>query len=215
MTYDELSLALQDYLGVYEETFVANIPNFVEAVETRVYNEAQLPALRRNVTGAMQIGNRYIVMPDDFLSVFSFSLIDPTTGHYTYVVYKDVNYIREVYPSPVVLAQPKVFGLFDTTTLILGPSPDKNYGVEMHYFYYPETIVTAGESWVSKNFSTVYLYGMVAEGYRFQKGEVQQQQVYDTQYREALNLLRKLGEGVQRDDAFSTTTVKPKIQLGE
>lgn len=215
MTYDELKLAVQDYLGTSETTLVDNMSIFVETVENRIYNEAQLPALRKNVTGTMDVGNRYIIMPTDFLSVFSFAIIDPATGDYDYLMYKDVNYIREVYPSPTSTAKPKVFGLFDTTTLIIGPSPDKAYGVEMHYFYYPESIVTAGESWVSKNFPTVMLYGMIAEAYRFQKGEVQQQQIYDTQYREALNLLRKLGEGVQRDDAFSTTTIKPKIQLGE
>lgn len=215
MTYDELSQAVQDYLVNSEATMVANMPVFCETVENRIYNEAQLPALRKNVTGYMNVGNRYQVMPTDFLSVFSFAVIDPTTGDYEYLMYKDVNYIREVYPSPHATAKPKVFGLFDTSTLILGPSPDKAYGVEMHYFYYPESIVTAGESWVSKNFPTVMLYGMIAEAYRFEKGETTQQQIYDTQYREALNLLRKLGEGVQRDDAFSTTTIKPKANLGE
>lgn len=215
MTYTELVAAVQDYLGTWEETLVANMPIFCETVENRIYNEAQLPALRKNVTGYMNAGNRYQVMPEDFLSVFSYAVIDPDSGEYEYMLYKDVNYIREVYPSPTNTGKPKVFGLFDTSTLILGPSPDKAYGVEMHYFYYPESIVTAGESWVSKNFPTVMLYGMVAEAYRFQKGEAAQQAIYDTQYREALNLLRKLGEGVQRDDAFSTTTIKPKIQLGE
>lgn len=215
MTYNELKQAVMDYLGTNETTMLDNMHIFCEAVENRVYNEAQLPALRKNVTGYMNVGNRYQIMPNDFLSVFTFAVIDPQTGEYEYLMYKDVNYIREVYPQPTATAKPKVFGLFDTSTLILGPSPDKAYGVEMHYFYYPESIVTAGESWVSKNFPTVMLYGMVAEAYRFEKGEAAQQQIYDTQYREALNLLRKLGEGVQRDDAFSTTTIKPKIQLGE
>jgi hypothetical protein len=215
MTYEELKQALQDYLEEREETFVNNIPMFIRAVENRVYNEVQLPALRKNVTGTMQSGNRYIVLPTDFLSVFSMAAIDPVSGEYSYMNFKDVNLIREMYPNPTYTNTPKAFGLFDTTSAIVGPTPDKNYLVELHYFFYPESIVTAQQSWLAKNFPSVLLYGAVAEGYRFLKGDAAQQKVYDDQYKEALNLLRKLGEGVTREDAYSTVPVKTNVIVGE
>ena len=216
MTYAELVTAVQNYLENSEAKFVASIPLFVDAVENRVYNEVQLPALRKNVTGFLEAGYRYLVVPADFLSVFSFALIHPTTGVYDYILFKDVNYIREVYTSPTVTGQPKVYGQFDSESFILGPTPDLAYAAELHYFYYPESLVTAGTSWVATNFPSVMLYGVIAEGDRFLKGDAAQQQVYDGQYMNALNLLRKLGEGRQRDDAFSTTYTKPNAAtLGE
>lgn len=215
MTYDELKQAVQDYLEEAETTFVNNIPLFVKAVENRIYNEVQLPALRRNVTGQINAGNRYLILPTDFLAVFSVAVIDSVTGSYDYILFKEVNLIREMYPSPNQTGKPKVFGQFDTTSFILGPSPDKDYAIELHYFYYPESLVTAGETWISKNFRSVMLYGVIAEGYRFLKGDEAQQKVYDEQYKEALNLLRKLSEGVQREDAFSTVPMKTNVNVGE
>lgn len=215
MNYTELKQQVQDYLESTETKFVNNIPTFVRAVENRIYNEVQLPSLRRNVTGALQQGNRYLVVPTDFLSVFSMALIDPTSGEYNYLLFKDVNLIREVYPSPTVLGTPKVFGTYDSKSFIIGPSPDKTYAVELHYFYYPTSLVDANTSWVATNFPSVMLYGCISEGYRFLKGDAAQQKTYDDQYREALNLLRKLGEGIQRDDAFSTTNTKFKVSIGE
>jgi hypothetical protein len=215
MDYDELKQAIQDYLEEFEPSFERNIPVFVKAVENRVYNEVQLPALRKNTLGHCEAGNRYIVLPPDYLSVFSMAMVDPDTGEYSHPLYKHVNLIREMYPSPKVQGRPKVFGQFDTTALILGPTPDKAYEVELHYFFYPESIVTAGKSWVATNFPSVMLYGAVAEGYRFLKGEDAQQKVYDEQYKEALNLLRKLGEGVQREDAYTTSPVKTNVIVGE
>jgi hypothetical protein len=147
--------------------------------------------------------------------VFSLAFIDPNTGTYNYVLFKDVNFMREVYPNPSITGVPKAFGLFDTTTLILGPPPDQAYGVEFHYFYYPTSLVDAGTSWVADNFPSVVLYGTIAEAYRYQKGDAAQQKIYDDQYVGALNLLRKLGEGRNRDDAFSTTTTKLNPIVGE
>lgn len=215
MNYTELKQAVQDYLEESETTFVNNIPMFVKAVENRVYNEVQLPALRKNVTGIMQSGNRYVVLPSDYLSPYSVAAIDPDSGEYRYLDFKDVNLIREMYPSPTYTGLPKVFGQFNPESLILGPTPDKSYQVELHYFFYPESIVTAQESWVSKNFSSVLLYGTVAEGYRFLKGDAAQQAVYDGQYKEALNLMRKLGEGMTREDAYGTSPVKTNVNVGE
>lgn len=215
MKYDDLKQQVQDYLETSEATFVANIPNFVKEVENRVYNEVQMPALRKNVEGSIAADNKYLKMPGDFLSLFSFAVIDPDTGEYHYTMLKDVNLIREVYPSPTFKQRPKYVGLFDPTTLILGPTPDRAYKAELHYFYYPETMVTAGESWLSKNFPSVMLYGVIAEGYRFLKGDAAQQKVYDDQYAAALNLLRKQAEGKARNDAYANNTAKPTIPFGE
>lgn len=215
MNYSELKQAVQDYLEENEDTFVNNIPMFVRAVENRIHNEVQLPALRKNVTGIMQSGNRYIVLPSDYIAPHSVAAIDPDSDEYSYLTFKDVNLIREMYPSPAYVGMPKVFGQFNTQSLILGPTPNKAYKVELHYFFYPESVVTAQESWVSKNFPSVLLYGTIAEGYRFLKGDAAQQKVYDDQYREALNLLRKLGEGITREDAYSTASPKTNVNVGE
>jgi hypothetical protein len=185
-------------------------------VENRVYNEVQLPALRKNSVGSCDAGSRYLTVPVDFLSVYSLAMLDNTTGEYTYLMNKDVNMVREVYPNPTIQGLPKMYGQFNSTTLIIGPTPDKAYGVELHYFYYPASIVdSGGESWVSKNFPSVMLYGVIAEGYRFLKGEAQQQQIYDDQYAQALNLLRNLGESKQREDAYSTNMRRPSTTVGE
>lgn len=215
MIYTDLVTQVQDYLETREAKFVANIPTFVRAVENYIYNEVQLPALRRNVTGSTQVGEIYLSAPQDFLSVFSLALVDPDNGQYNYLLSKDVNLIREMYPDPNVVDTPRVYGTFDPKTLIIGPSPNKAYKVELHYFFYPQSLVDAGTSWVATNFPMVMLYGVIAEGYRFLKGDVQQQQIYDDRYEKALNLLRKLGEGRSRNDAYRDTATTPKANVGE
>lgn len=215
MTYEELVQAIQDYLETSETTFVSSIPLFVKSVENRVYNSVKLPALRKNVIGNFTAGNRYLTVPTDFLSMFSLAAIDPTTERYNYLLLKDANLIREVYPSPSAVGVPKVFGTMDSTTMILGPTPDKDYGAELHYFYYPETLVTAGTTWLSENFYSVILYGAIAEGYRFLKGDKDQQVVYDDQYQNALSLLREYAEGRRRSDAYSNKNAKPPTVVGE
>lgn len=215
MNYQQLKTAVKDYLEVDETTFDNNIAWFVESVENHIYQEVQLPSLRKNALGALEAGNRYLLVPDDFLSVFSVALIDPDTGEYDHLLYKDVNLVREIYPTPTVLGKPKVFGLFDTSAFILGPTPDKAYQVELHYFFKPKSISTAGESWIGKNFPSVLVYGAVAEAYRFLKGDEAMQKQYDTKYHESLNLLRKLGEGMSREDAYSTSPIKTNVILGE
>lgn len=211
MNYAELVDAIQKYLETNEASFVANIPMFVRAVENRIYNEVQLPALRRNATGSTTIDNKFLSLPSDFLAPHSLAIIDPSTGAYNYVLFKDENLVREMYPLPSTKGMPKIYGLFDADSAVLGPTPDKAYAVELHYFYYPESLVTAGTSWVATNFPSVMLYGCIAEGYRYLKGEEKMQAVYDGQYREALNLLRKLGEGRNRGDSYRDGQVKLKV----
>lgn len=215
MTYNELIAAAQNYLATSEVTFVSSIPMFVRAVENRVYNSVKLPALRKNVLGNFTNGNRYLTVPADFLQMFSLATIDPTTGEYNYLLLKDANLIRAVYPTPTVKGLPKVFGVMDSVTMILGPTPDQDYGAELHYFYYPPSLVEAGETWLSKNFASVMLYGVIAEAYRFQKGDKGMQDVYDEQYSSALSMLRVFAEGRARSDAVSDKQPKPPIVIGE
>jgi len=211
MNYTELVASMQDYLQTDEASFVTHIPTFVQTVENRIYNEIQLPALRKNAVGEFTDGNRYLTLPDDFLAPFSLATIDPTTGVYNYVLFKDVNLVREMYADPTVKAVPKIYGLFDANTAIVGPTPNKDFGAELHYFYYPESLVTAGTSWVATNFPSVILYGCLSEGYRYLKGDEAMQKVYDEQYKEALSLLRKLGEGRNRGDAYRDGQAKLKV----
>lgn len=217
MTYDELKQQVQDYLATDEVTFLNNFATFVKAVENRIYTApgVQFPATRKNVTAYCELGNRFMTLPADFLSVFSLSIYDDTVNDHSYLLLRDVNLIREVYPSPEYKALPKLFGIYDKDTLLFGPTPDKNYKVELHYHYYPETLVTAGTTWLSENFPSVLLYGVLAEGYRFQKGDAAQQKVYDDQYERALSQLGIYSGARIRTDAYANNLAKPTTPTGE
>lgn len=217
MTYDELKQQAQDYLVTDEAAFMDNFDTFVEAVENRIYTDpdAQFPATRKNVTGSCEAGNRFLSLPPDFLSVFSLAMYDAAVNDHQYLLLRDVNLIREIYPNPTYKALPKLFGVFDKDTLILGPTPDKAYQVELHYHYYPQTLVTAGTTWLSENFPSVMLYGVLAEGYRFQKGDAAQQKVYDDQYMQALMQLKRYSGARIRTDAYANNLAKPTTNVGE
>jgi hypothetical protein len=217
MNYNELKQQVQDYLETAEATFVTNIPNFVQVVETRLYTDptAPIPALRRNIAGTMDVGNQYLGTPEDFLSSYSLAVYDPAVGEYSYCMLKDANLIREMYPNPSLRGIPKYYGMFDHNTFIFGPTPDKAYSVELHYHYLPESLVTAGSTWLSQNFPSVLLYGVIAEGYRFLKGDAAQQKVYDDQFMQALSVLRAYSGARVRTDAYANNQAKPVTQVGE
>ena len=206
MNYAALVTAVSDYT---ENTFpTANMNTFIEQAEQRIYNTIQFPSLRKNVTGVTSSGNKYLACPGDFLSVYSMAVY-PTGGEYSYLLNKDVNFIREAYPQPTDTATPKYYALFGPQstneaelTFILGPTPDAIYNVELHYFYYPESIVTAGTSWLGDNFDTVLLYGTLVEAYTYMKGEQDMMALYDGKYKEALALAKRLGDGLERQDAY-------------
>jgi hypothetical protein len=220
MNYAELVAAIQDYT---QDTFTeTELSTFVKQAEQRIYNTVQLSNLRRNQIGTLTIGNKYLSAPDDFLSVYSLAVIDnygTANETYTYLLDKDVNFIREVYPNPSTLSLPKYYGIFgpqsnsvNELSFILGPTPDKAYRVELHYYYYPVSIVTAGTSWLGDNFDSVLLYGSLVEAYIFMKGEQDLMAMYDTKYKEALMLLKNLGDGKQRGDTYYDGQVKNKVQ---
>jgi hypothetical protein len=208
VNYAVLSTTIQNYTENYEGSFVASIPTFVQQAEQRIYNTIQFPSLRRNVTGVTTVNNKYLACPDDFLSVYSMAVF-PANGEYTYLLNKDVNFIRESYPQPTDTGAPKYYALFGPQsanqtelTFILGPTPDASYNVELHYFYYPQSIVTSGTSWLGDNFDTVLLYGSLVEAYTYMKGEQDMMALYDGKYKEALTLAKRLGDGLERQDAY-------------
>ena len=222
MTYVQLVAAIQSYTQNYETTFVASIPTFVTQTETRIYNTVQIPALRKNVTGVTTGGNKYLSCPTDFWSVFSLAVED-ASGNYEYLLNKDVNFIRAAYPSPSSTGIPKYYALFgptvnagvvsDELSFILGPTPDILYNVELHYYYYPESITTAadGRTWLGDNYDPVLLYGSLVEAYIFMKGEEDMMAYYEKKYQEALGQLNRLGTGLERGDAYRDGQAKIKV----
>ncbi len=202
MNYTQLVDLVKQYTQNEETSFVANIPNFVQLAEERIYNAVFIPAIRKNQIGTLTPSNKYLTVPADWLANFSLSVIDPVTNAQTFLLDKDVNFIRECYPDPDDVGVPKYYAIFDKNTFILGPTPDSNYQVELHYYYYPESIVTANTSWLGDNFETVLLYGTLREAYIYMKGEQDMMQYYEQKYQESLGLLKLLGEGKDRRDAY-------------
>ena len=220
MTYDELYNAIQSYTeNQFPVVYLASgstvsaqtqINLFITQAEQRIYNSVQFPSLRKNVTGFTTTNNKYLACPSDFLATYSLAVID-ATGSYEYLLNKDVNFIRQAYPQPTDTALPKYYALFgpsysnsDELSFILGPTPDAIYNVELHYFFYPESITVAadGHTWLGDNLDSVLLYGSLVEAYTFMKGEQDIIALYDGKYKEALALAQRLGDGLERSDAY-------------
>jgi len=217
MNYAELSAAIQAYTENTETNFVAEIPVFVKQAEQRIYNSVQFPSIRKNVTGVMSTNNKYLACPNDFLAVYSMAVIN-AAGEYEYLLNKDVNFIRQAYPLPTDTSTPKYYALFGPQStnaaelsFILGPTPDANYNVELHYYFYPESIVTAGTTWLGDNFDSVLLYGSLVEAYTYMKGEADMMGLYNTKYMEALALAKRLGDGMERQDAYRSGQFRQKV----
>jgi hypothetical protein len=216
MNYAELVTAVEDYT---ENTFpTVDMNTFIEQAEQKIYNIVQLPALRKNVTGTLTANNKYLACPNDFLSVFSLAVVLPT-GEYTYLLDKDVNFIREAYPSPTSTGVPKFYAIFgprlgDPTelSLILGPTPNANLTAELHYFYYPESIVTAGTSWLGDNFDSALLNATLMEALTYMKGEADMLALYKNRFDESMFLLKQLGDGKNRQDAYRNGQVRVPVK---
>jgi hypothetical protein len=210
MNYAALVQAIQDFSETDEPSFVTNIPLFVKQCEQRVYNSVQIPVLRKNVTGALTTSNKYLSCPDDFLSVYSIAVIN-STGEYSYLLDKDVSYMREAYPNPTLTGLPRYYAIFgpqsanlSELSIILAPAPSANYSVELHYYYYPESITTAtlGTTWLSDNYDPVLLYGSLREAIIYMKGEQDMVGYYEQKFQEALGQLKRLCDGLERGDAY-------------
>ena len=218
MNYTQLTDAICDYTQNFDTDFIDNIPVFVQQAEERIFNTVQFPALRKNQFSLITANNKYVSLPNDFLAVFSLALVTGVigsnldTGTYEYLLNKDANFIRQAYPSPNETGEPKYYALFGPTilnsaittelSLILGPTPDAGYYVELHYFYYPESIVTAGTTWLGDNYDPVLLYGSLVEAITFMKGEADMVALYNGKYTEALAQAKRLGDGLERQDAY-------------
>ena len=227
MNYTQLTNAICDYTQNFDQDFIDNIPVFVQQAEERIFNTVQFPALRKNQFSLITANNKYVSLPNDFLSVFSLALVTGVvganldTGTYEYLLNKDVNFIRQAYPSPNDTGEPKYYALFGPTilnsaittelSLILGPTPDAGYYVELHYFYYPESIVTASTSWLGDNYDPVLLYGSLVEAITFMKGEADMVALYNGKYTEALAQAKRLGDGLERGDAYRDGQYKQKV----
>ena len=210
MNYATLVTTIESFAEDYDAAFVAQIPQFVKNAEAKIYTSVQLPNLRRNVTGTLTANNKYLTLPTDFLAVYSMAVIDGT-GSYTYLLNKDVNYIREAFPAPGSTGIPQVYALFDNNTAILGPTPDSGYAVELHEYYFPTSIVTAGTTWLGDNYESVLLYGALCEAAAFMKSETDTVQLYTKQFTEALSLLKRVADGMERRDAYRSGQARVNV----
>lgn len=208
MNYSQLVAEIQSYTENQFET--ADINTFIKEAEQRIYNSVQFPAIRRNKTGTTTVNNKYLTCPSDWLATFSLAVID-ASGNYKYLLDKDVNFIRASYPAPTSTGLPEYYALFDQNTFILGPTPDSNYSVELHYYYYPESIVTANNTWLGDNFDSALLYGSLLEAYTYMKGEADVLAQYQKRYDEAMFLLKQLGDGKNRRDAYRNGQVRVPV----
>jgi hypothetical protein len=216
MNYTELKINIAD---ICENEFTEDqYAMFTEQAEQKIYNTVQLANLRKNVTGTLTANNKYLAAPNDFLSVYSLAIYPAAGGAYEFLLDKDVNFIRQAYPNPATTGKPKHYAIFgpqsndvNELTFILGPTPDATYNAELHYYYYPESIVTAGETWLGENFDSALLNGALVEAIRFMKGEEQMVKVYNDMYVQAIALLKNLGDGKQRMDAYRDGQVRIKV----
>jgi len=217
MNKTELYAAIQAYTENTEANFVAELPVFVQQAEQRIYNSMQFPSIRKNVTGSTTANNKYVGCPSDFLAVYSMAIVDGT-GAYEYLLNKDVNFIRQAYPIPTDTGLPRYYALFgpqsndvNELTFIVGPTPDATYVVELHYYYYPPSIVTANTTWLGDNFDSVLLYGSLVEAYTYMKGEQDMMALYNGKYQEALALAKRLADGMERQDAYRSGQFRQKV----
>jgi hypothetical protein len=217
VNYTQLKAAVEDSV---ENTFSdTDFATLTRLAEDKIYNSVQLPALRKNVTGDLSAGNQYLAAPNDFLSVYSMAVFPAAGGEYTFLLNKDVNFIRESYPNPSVTGVPRYYALFGPVynlptelTFILGPTPVAGYKAELHYFYYPESIATAGTSWIGDNFESVLFNAVMVEAGRFMKEEADIMTMYQNQFNESFLLLKNLGDGKNRMDAYRSGQVRNPVK---
>ena len=213
MTYTELVAAIKSYTE--NDYSTTDVNTFIQNAEQRIHNTVQLPDLRKNVTGTMSLGNKYFSLPSDWLSTFSIAVIN-TDNEYTYLLNKDVNFVRESFPDTDsgFYGKPEYYGIFDDNTMILGPTPDANYSAELHYYYYPESIVTAGNTWLGDNFDTALFYGALLEAAAFMKEDADTVTQYTARYSEVIQLLKNLGDGKNRRDAYRSGQERIPVRNG-
>ena len=208
MNYTDLKTNIQD---ICETTFTdAQLNLFTDQAEQKLYNTVQITALRNNVTGSLTSGVKYITLPTDFLYPYSLAVLDGD-GVFTYLLNKDVNFVREAYPNPATTGVPAHYALFSDTAIILGPTPNSGYTMELHYGYYPESIVTAATTWLGDEFDSALLNGALIEAIRFMKGEPDIIANYEKLYLQSIGLLKNLGDGKLREDMYRSGQFKQAV----
>ena len=216
LTYAQLVVAVSDYC---ENTFdTTDMNTMIKQAEQRIYNTVQIANLRKNVTGTLTASNKYLACPDDFLSVYSLAIYPSGGGSYIYLLNKDVNFMRDAYPNPATTGTPKHYAIFgpqstnvNELSFIVGPTPNTAYGAELHYYYYPESIVTALTTWLGDNFDSALLYGTLCEAYTYMKGEPDMVALVNQRYVQSIALLKNLGDGKQRQDAYRDGQVRVQV----
>lgn len=232
MNYTELKASIKAYcendfpqaVGAGGLTSDEQLDRFVQQAEQRVFNTVQIPSIRKNVVGTLTVNNKYLSAPSDFLAVYSMAVID-ASGDYEYLLNKDVNFIRESFPTPSTTGKPQYYALFGPTTtdaptpvitnelsFILGPTPNSAYSIELHYYYYPQSITIANTSWLGDNFDSVLLYGAMLEAATFMKSDADTITNYLNRYTEALGLLKRLGDGMERQDAYRSGQARVPVK---
>lgn len=197
LNYSQLSALIQDYAQNFGSEFVAAIPNIVQQAEDRIYKSVQIPALKRNQQANLSAGVKYLSLPPDFLATYSVAIT--VGGDQTYLLEREVSWIGEAVQG-VAQGAPRYYALFDQDTFLIGPTPNAAYPVELHYFYEPPSIVTAGTSWLGDNAESVLFYGCLVEAYAYMKGEADLITLYKARYDDALGALKVLGEGYNKRD---------------
>lgn len=210
MTYAQIVTAIQDYTENDEATFVTHIPDFVRACEKTVYTAVQLPAFKKNATTTLTASDRYLTTPSDYIAPYSV-LVTGTGANQTPLLFKDVEWLREAFPDPTVTGVPKYYAQYDKTNLIVARTPATSYAVEIHYYFFPESIVTASTTWLGDNYEQVLLWGSLTNAYIYMKGEKDLIELYDAQFKQALAGLKKVGDGMNRQDTFNTEQTKQKV----
>ena len=210
MNYTYLVQAIKDYTENTETSFVSHIDEIIKQAEQRIYNEVQIPNLRKNSTGTTTSSNTYLQTPSDFLAPYSLAVLN-SSSNYSYLLNKDVNWIREAYNSSSTTGLPKYYALFDDDTFILAPTPDATYTVELHYYYYPTSIVSAATTWLGDNYEQVLLYGCLLEAYTYMKGDADLMTLYKSRYDEGMKQLKMLGDGKDRRDTYRSGQVRYEV----
>ena len=210
MTYAELKAAIQDYTNNTETGFVAAIDTFIKQAEQRIYRSVNLPVNRKNVAGTITDGNKYLSMPTDFLFPLSLSLT--SSSNQIFLLNKDANFIRATYPNASTEGVPKYYGVFDSDTFIVGPTPNDDFVTELHYYYQPASIVDSSTSWLGTNADTVLLYGSLVEAYTYMKGDADIMQLYQQRHDSALELLKAQAEGRMTGDEYRDGTIRTAVK---
>jgi hypothetical protein len=214
MSLTTLKIAIKDYVQSYEDTFVNNLDDMIRQVEHEIYNIVQLPSQRKTQTGVMTLGNRFLTAPTDFLAPYHMAITDPVSGEQSFLLNKDLSWVREAFPNPTGVGKPTYYAIFDKETFMLSKTPDVAYAVELSFYYYPESIVDAGTgiTWLSTNYDMVLLHGCLVHAYMFLKGEPDLLGFYDSKFKEGLQMLKMLSDGKDRQDTYRVEKVRQKVQ---